>query len=169
MIAPSHGIIWRDHPLQIVHTYQEWAAQTPERSAVILYDTMWQGTRRMAEAIGEGLLSEEVPFKIYHMAISDRNDALTEVFRANAVIVGSPTLNNGLLPTITPILEDLRGLKFKNMIGAAFGSYGWSGESVKLIEGTCRTAPSRSWRRVCVPSGSRRRRIWRRAADSGER
>ncbi len=135
MIAPSHGIIWRDHPLQIVHTYQEWAAQTPERSAVILYDTMWQGTRRMAEAIGEGLLSEEVPFKIYHMAISDRNDALTEVFRANAVIVGSPTLNNGLLPTITPILEDLRGLKFKNKIGAAFGSYGWSGESVKLIEG----------------------------------
>ncbi len=135
MIAPSHGVIWRDNPLQIARAYQEWATQTPERSAVILYDTMWHGTRHMAEAIGEGLLSEGVPFKIYHMATSDRNDVLTEVFRANAVIVGSPTLNNGLLPTITPILEDLKGLKFKNKIGAAFGSYGWSGESVKIIEG----------------------------------
>jgi anaerobic nitric oxide reductase flavorubredoxin len=134
MIAPSHGVIWRQDPLQIVKKYQEWAAQVPEKSAVILYDTMWEGTRRMAEAVGEGLAAEGVPNKIFAMAISDRNDAITEVFKAKAVIVGSPTLNQGLLPTITPILEDLRGLKFQRKIGAAFGSYGWSGESVKLIE-----------------------------------
>jgi anaerobic nitric oxide reductase flavorubredoxin len=134
MIAPSHGVIWRQDPLQIVKKYQEWAAQVPEKSAVILYDTMWEGTRRMGEAVGEGLAAEGVPFKLFPMAISDRNDVITEVFKSKAVIVGSPTLNQGLIPTITPILEDLKGLKFQNKIGAAFGSYGWSGESVKLIE-----------------------------------
>jgi flavorubredoxin len=134
IIAPSHGVIWRRDPVQIVKKYMEWAAQKPEQSAVILYDTMWQATRRMAEAIGAGLAAEGVPYKLFHMAISDRNDVLTEIFQAKAVILGSPTLNNGLLPTITPIMEDLRGLKFQNKIGAAFGSYGWSGEGNKLIE-----------------------------------
>ena len=134
MIAPSHGVIWRKNPLQIVKKYQEWAAQIPERSAVILYDTMWEGTRRMAEAIGEGLAAEGVPYKTFHVAVSDRNDVITEVFKAKAVIIGSPTFNGGLLPTISPILEDLKGLRFRNKIGAAFGSYGWSGEGIRLIE-----------------------------------
>lgn len=134
MIAPSHGVIWRDAPLQIVRKYQEWAAQKPEPRAVILYDTMWHATRRMAEAIGDGLADVGVDHKILHAAATDRNDALVEVFRARTILVGSPTLNNGLLPTIAPILADLKGLKFKNKLGAAFGSYGWSGEGVKLIE-----------------------------------
>ncbi|MBM4463070.1 MAG: MBL fold metallo-hydrolase [Chloroflexi bacterium] len=134
MIAPSHGVIWRKDPLQIVKKYQYWAAQTPERSAVILYDTMWEGTRRMAEAIGDGLAAEGVPYKTFQMAVSDRNDVITEIFKAKAVIIGSPTFNGGLLPTISPILEDLRGLRFQKKIGAAFGSYGWSGEGVRLIE-----------------------------------
>ncbi len=134
MIAPSHGIIWRKDPLQIVEKYKEWAAQVPEKKAVILFDTMWEGTRKMAEAVGKGLADEGVAYKIFHMAVTDRNDVITEIFKAKAVLVGSPTLNQGLLPTIAPILEDLRGLKFQNKIGAAFGTYGWSGESVKIIE-----------------------------------
>jgi anaerobic nitric oxide reductase flavorubredoxin len=134
IIAPSHGIIWRKDPLQIVKKYQEWAAQHPEKSAVILYDTMWEGTRQMAEAIGQGLAANGVPYKMFHVAVSDRNDVITEVFKAKAIIVGSPTFNQGVLPTISPIFEDLKGLKFQNKIGAAFGSYGWSGESVKIIE-----------------------------------
>ena len=134
MIAPSHGVIWRKDPLQIVKKYQEWARQIPEKSAVILYDTMWEGTRKMAEAIGLGLSMAGVPYKIFFMAVSDRNDVITEIFKAKAIIVGSPTMNQGLLPTITPILEDIKGLKFQNKIGAAFGTYGWSGESVRLIE-----------------------------------
>jgi anaerobic nitric oxide reductase flavorubredoxin len=133
MIAPSHGIIWRKDPLQIVTKYREWADQKPEKRAVILYDTMWHGTRKMAEAAGEGLADEGVPFKLFHMATADRNDVLVDVFLSKAVLVGSPTLNMGLLPSIMPVLEDLRGLKFKNKIGAAFGSYGWSGEGVRLI------------------------------------
>jgi len=134
MIAPSHGIIWRREPLQIVRKYQEWAAQKPEKRALVLYDTMWRGTARMAEAIGDGLADEGVEHKLCHAAVTDRNDALVEVFRSKTLVIGSPTLNNGLLPTITPILEDIRGLKFRNKLGAAFGSYGWSGESVKIIE-----------------------------------
>jgi flavorubredoxin len=134
MIAPSHGVIWRDDPLQIVHKYREWAEQKALPRAVILYDTMWEATRKMAEAVGDGLRDEAVDFKLFHMAVADRNDVITEIFQSKAIIIGSPTLNNGLLPTISPILEDCRGLRFQNKIGAAFGSYGWSGESVRLIE-----------------------------------
>jgi anaerobic nitric oxide reductase flavorubredoxin len=134
MIAPSHGVIWRDEPMQIVEKYLQWAAQEPGPSAVILFDTMWNGTRRMAEAIGQGLADGGVDYKILHVGVTDRNDALVEVFKARTVIIGSPTLNGGLLPSITPILEGCRGLKFQNKIGAAFGSFGWSGESVRLIE-----------------------------------
>ena len=134
IIAPSHGVIWRKDPMQIVHRYQEWAAQRPGRQAVVLYDTMWEGTRRMAEAIGDGLGDKGIPYKLFHMATTDRNDALTEIFQAKAIIIGSPTLNRGLLPTVAPILEDIKGLHFRNRIGAAFGTYGWSGEAVKLIE-----------------------------------
>jgi len=141
MIAPSHGVLWRDDPLQIVKQYQTWAAQEPEPRAAILYDTMWNGTRRMAEAIGAGLADRDVDYKLVHAATTDRNDALVEVFRSRLIVVGSPTLNNDVLPTIAPLLYDLKGLKFKNKLGAAFGSYGWSGEAVKRIEahfGDCR-------------------------------
>jgi flavorubredoxin len=134
IIAPSHGVIWRSDPLQIVKKYQEWAHQAGEKTAVILYDTMWEATRKMAEAIAAGLSEEGVSAKLLHMAVSDRNDVIAEVFKSKAVIVGSPTLNGGLLPTITPVLEDLKGLKFQNKVGTAFGSYGWSGESLKIIQ-----------------------------------
>ncbi len=134
VIAPSHGVIWRKDPLQIVKKYQEWASQVPQKTAVIIYDTMWNATQRMAEAIGEGLASEGVPYKAFHMAVTDRNDVIAEIFKAKAIVIGSPTLNQGVLPTIAPILEDIRGLKFQNKIGAAFGSYGWAAQSVRIVE-----------------------------------
>jgi anaerobic nitric oxide reductase flavorubredoxin len=134
MIAPSHGVIWRQDPLQIVKKYQEWAAQVPEKTAVIVYDSMWDGTRHMAEAIGEGLAAAGIPYHMFYISTADRNDVITRLFKTKAIIIGSPTFNQGLLPTIAPILEDLNGLKFQNKIGAAFGCYGWSGESVKIIE-----------------------------------
>jgi flavorubredoxin len=134
MIAPSHGVLWRDEPIQIVEKYYQWARQEPEPTAVVLYDTMWNATRRMAEAIGEGLAEKNIDHKLFFMPICDRNVVVTEIFKAKAVVVGSPTLNNGLMPTITPILEDIKGHRFKNKIGGAFGSYGWSGEAVRQIE-----------------------------------
>ncbi|MFW5923594.1 MAG: flavodoxin domain-containing protein [Planctomycetota bacterium] len=134
MIAPSHGVIWRENPLQIVEKYQEWARQEPDERAAILYDSMWGGTERMAEAIGEGLKDEGVDYKLLRMSVTDRNDALVEVFRARTVIVGSPTFNKNVLPTMAPLCTELAGMGFKNKQGAAFGSYGWSGESVDRIE-----------------------------------
>jgi flavorubredoxin len=134
MIAPSHGIIWRKDPLQIIAKYQEWAAQKPEKRAAIIYDTMWEATRRMAEAIGNGLMDAGVDHKILHAAVTDRNDLLVDVFRSKTIVIGSPTLNNSVLSTIAPLLHDLKGLRFRNKLGAAFGSYGWSGEGVKVIE-----------------------------------
>lgn len=134
IIAPSHGVIWRKDPMQIVKKYTEWASQVPEKSAVIVYDTMWHGTRQMAEAIADGLAGEGVPAKLLLASVTDRNDIMVEIFKAKAVILGSPTFNRGLLPTIMAVLENMRGLDFKNKIGAAFGAYGWGGESVKLLE-----------------------------------
>lgn len=134
LICPSHGVLWRSEPLQIVHKYLEWAAQKPEPRAVILYDTMWNGTLRMAEAIGDGLADAGVPHKLIYAAGTDRNDALVDIFKARTLLVGSATMNNGLLPSLEPFLGEIKGLKFKNKLGAAFGTYGWSGEGVKLIE-----------------------------------
>lgn len=134
MIAPSHGVIWRDKPMQIVDHYRRWAAQEPPARALVLYDTMWHATEKMAEAIGNGLADVGVDHKLCHTAVTDRSDTIVEMFKSKTLIIGSPTFNNGVLPTIAPILEDLRGLKFKNKIGAAFGSYGWSGGSVRIIE-----------------------------------
>lgn len=134
IIAPSHGIIWRKDPMQIVSQYYEWALGKNDGSVVIIYDTMWKATEQMGQAIARGLEKEGVKYKFFNMAVCDRNDVLTEIFKTKGIIIGSPALNNGLLPTIMPILEDLKGLKFKNKVGAAFGSYGWSGENIKLIE-----------------------------------
>lgn len=87
MIAPSHGVIWRDDPLQIVKKYQEWASQVPQKTAVILYDSMWNGTGHMARAIGEGLASSNVTYRTFFMPTADRNDVLTEVFKAKLLLL----------------------------------------------------------------------------------
>lgn len=134
IIAPSHGVIWRKDPLQIVRKYQEWAHQVPAKTALIVYDTMWNATEKMAKAIAEGLIECGVDCKVCHAALSDSNDLMVDIFKAKLIVLGSCTHNNGILPSMAKILEEMRGLRFKNKIGAAFGSYGWSGESVRDIE-----------------------------------
>ena len=135
MICTSHGVIWRDNPLQIVTKYAEWAANYRENQVTIIYDTMWDGTRRMAEAIAGGILQTDpdVTVKLYNAARTDKNDIITEVFKSKAILVGSPTINRGILSAIAGLLEEIRGLGFKDKKAAAFGAYGWSGESVAMI------------------------------------
>ena len=133
MICPDHGIIWRKDPLKIISWYAEWAEQKPAKKAVIIYDTMWHSTEKMAEAIVAGLKEAGISAVPMNLRTWHRSDIITEVLDAAAVIVGSPTLNNGLFPTVSDFLTYMKGLKPKNKIGAAFGSYGWSGESVKII------------------------------------
>lgn len=135
MICPSHGVIWKDNPVQIIEKYLKWADNYQENQITIIYDTMWNATRRMAETIAEGILEAdpEVTVKIISTSKTDKTDVITEVFRSRAVVIGSPTVNGGCLYSIAGILELIRGMKFKNKKAAAFGSYGWSGETVKLI------------------------------------
>lgn len=135
MICPSHGVIWRKNPVQIVEQYLEWADSYQENQISIIYDTMWEGTRKMAEAIAEGIGKQDakVEVKLFNVAKKDKNDIITEVFKSKAILVGSPTINKGILTAIASILEEIRGLSFKSKKAAAFGSYGWSGESVQMI------------------------------------
>lgn len=135
MICTSHGIIWRDNPAQIVEKYLAWADNYQENQITLLYDTMWDSTRLMAEQIAAGIREADssVTVKLFNLAKTDKNDAITEVFKSKAVIMGSPTVNNGILVSVAALLEEIKGLKFKNKKAAAFGSYGWSGEAVKIV------------------------------------
>jgi flavorubredoxin len=133
MICPDHGIIWRKDPLKIIKAYVEWSEQKPKRKALVVYDTMWHSTEMMAEAIVDALGQEGVDVQPMHLRKWHRSDIMTEALDAGAIIVGSPTLNNGLFPTVSDLLTYMKGLKPQNKIGAAFGSYGWSGEATKLI------------------------------------
>jgi len=135
LICPSHGVIWKNGVQTIIDKYLKWSDAYQENQVTIIYDTMWQSTRLMAEAIADGIrsVSPDTMVKILNAAKEDKNDILTEVFKSKAILVGSPTINNGYSYAIGGILEMIRGLKFRKKKAAAFGTYGWSGESVKLI------------------------------------
>ena len=133
IICPDHGILWRKDPSKIINAYVEWSTQKPKRKAVVVYDTMWHSTETMAKAIVEALGEEGVDAKLMCLRKCDRSDIITEVLDAGAIIVGSPTLNNGLFPTVSDFLTYMKGLKPLNKLGAAFGSFGWSGEAAKLV------------------------------------
>ena len=136
MICTSHGVIWRDNPIQIIQKYIEWCQDYQENQITLLYDTMWQGTRRMAEAIIKGIreVDKEVNVKLLSTSKYDKNDILTEVFKSKAILVGSPTIGRGILSSIAEIMEMIKGLRFKNKKASSFGCYGWSGESVKVLK-----------------------------------
>lgn len=135
IICPSHGVIWRDNPMQIVELYAKWADNYQENQVTIIYDTMWNSTKRMAEAIAQGIKSNDhtLRIKLFNIAMSDRNDVITEIFKSKVVLFGSSTINKGILSHIAGLLEEVKGLGFKGKKAAAFGSYGWSGESVDIL------------------------------------
>ena len=135
MICPSHGIIWRQDPLQIVNRYLQWSQAYQEDQITIIYDTMWNGTRRMAEAIAAGVRQADgnTNVKLYNAAKTDKNDVLSQIFKSKAIVVGSPTVNRSILASMVALMDMAKGLAFKNKKAAAFGTYGWSGESVQLL------------------------------------
>ncbi len=135
LICPSHGVIWKNNPAQIVEHYLRWAGNYQENQITLVYDTMWNSTRKMAEAIAAGIrrADADITVKLINAAKQDKNDIITEVFRSKAVLLGSSTINNGYLFSIGGLLEMMKGLKFKEKSAAAFGSYGWSGEAVKQL------------------------------------
>ena len=135
IIATSHGVIWRDKPMQIVEKYAKWADDYQENQISVIYDTMWNGTKELAERIAEGigLADTDVTVKLFNLAKNDDNDVITEVFKSKTVVVGSPTVGNSVLHSVAGFMHLMKGLKFKNKKAAAFGCYGWSGEGTKVI------------------------------------
>ena len=140
MIAPSHGIIWRSNPMKIVEAYLRWAKGDAKKKVLVVYDSMWGSTEKMAKAIIEGIQSEGVETMLFRLPVSDRGDVIKELLETRGLLIGSATINNNILPTVAPFLEELRGLKPRGKIAAAFGSYGWGGGALKTIEETLKQA-----------------------------
>lgn len=134
MIAPSHGIIWRKDPMKIVSAYVSWARNDTKKKVVVVYETMWDSTEKMARSIAEGLADGGVDVKLFDIAQTDSTEVVKEMLDAKGYIVGSSTHDNGMLNHIAGFLEFLKGLKPKNRISSAFGSYGWTGGAVASIE-----------------------------------
>ncbi len=143
VIAPSHGLIWRDDPTKIVKAYLRWARGEARDKTLVVYDTMWGSTEKMAEAIVDGISSEGVETVLFRLPFSDRGDIIKELLEAKGLLIGSSTINNGVLSSVAPFLEEMRGLRPRNKIAAAFGSYGWGGGAVKIIEETLEKAGMR--------------------------
>jgi len=134
IIAPDHGPIWRKDINKIISLYQKWATQKPTKKAVVVYDTMWGSTDKMARSIVDGLIAGGLKAEAMCLKANHRSDIVTEVLDAGALIVGSPTINSNMFPSVADVLYYLKGLRPQNLIGAVFGSYGWSGEAVRQIK-----------------------------------
>jgi flavorubredoxin len=133
MIAPVHGIIWRKDPGWVVKAYLDMADGKADERAVVIYDTMWHGTQKMAHSIVEGIREEGLDVKVLDLKATPTSEAIKEFWRARGVLIGSPTLNNTMLPKVGEFLIYLKGLRPKNRILGAFGSFGWAGGAVKEI------------------------------------
>lgn len=133
MIAPDHGIIWRTHLDKILEAYDDWSQNKAGNRALIIYDSMWHSTEKMAHAVAAGVERSGLRTKLINLKVHHRSDVMTDILSANTIILGCSTLNNGLLPRMAGFLMYMRGLKPANKYGASFGSFGWSGEAVKLM------------------------------------
>jgi flavorubredoxin len=131
IIAPSHGIIWRKDPSKIINAYLNWSSGAAKQKAVVVFDTMWGSTDKMARAIADGITSGGVEAKLLKLRATDNTDVVTEILEAKAVVVGSPTLNNQMFPSLGAFLTYITGLKPKGKLWGFFGSYGWGGGAVK--------------------------------------
>lgn len=133
MIAPAHGIVWRSHAADILSRYAVYTSDMPQERAVVVYDSMWGSTEKMATAIVDGFAAAGVPARLYDLKANHISDIMTEVMKAAYIVVGSPTLNNGMMPTVAAFLCYMKGLAPKNKKAFAFGSYGWGGQSIALV------------------------------------
>lgn len=135
IIAPSHGVIWRDNPTQIVEAYAKWSDHYEEDQYTVVYDTMWNGTEQLAHQLAKDLaeLAPEARVKVFNLAKADKNDVMTEVFKSKGIAVGSPTVGNSILSSVAGWLHFLKEMKLKGKKAAVFGCYGWSGEGPKVL------------------------------------
>jgi flavorubredoxin len=134
MIAPSHGVIWRTHIPKILKEYKKWANFKTENKALIVYDSMWGSTEKIAKALEEGINETGLSVTLRNLKDSHISDVITDVLTSKMVLLGSPTLNNGMMPSMGGFLTYMKGLRPRDRIGFVFGSYGWGGQAVGEIE-----------------------------------
>jgi len=134
-IACSHGVIWRKYVSEIVSAYADWPVCKAVPKVLVIYDTMWESTEIMARAVLEGVAAEGVDCRLLRVSKNDLTDLATEMLDTACVAVGSPTLNNGMLPTVAEFLTYIAGLKPTGKAGLAFGSHGWSGGGAEQAAG----------------------------------
>jgi flavorubredoxin len=133
MIAPSHGIIWRKDPGRIIKAYDQWSRYEAGNKVSVVFDTMWQSTEKMGRTLAEFFMSKGIEVKLMKLRQWHRSDIMAEILDSKAVCIGSPTLHRNLFPTVADLLCYMKGLKPQKKVAAAFGSYGWSGESMQLV------------------------------------
>jgi len=131
MIAPDHGVIWRANPQKVVQMYLDMANGKADLRVPIIYDTMWQSTEKMTLPISQGIEDEDVECKVIKLRATPMSIAIKEFWKSRGCLLGTPTLNNIMYPTVAEFLTHLRGLRPKDRIVGAFGSYGWGGGAVK--------------------------------------
>jgi flavorubredoxin len=131
MIAPDHGIIWKRDPGKILQMYLDMADDKADLRVVIVYDTMWHSTEHMTIPIMEGIKAAGIDAEVVKLRSTPMSVAIKRVWESRAMLIGTPTLNNIMFPTVAEFLTHLRGLRPKNRLAGAFGSYGWGGGAVK--------------------------------------
>lgn len=134
MILPDHGPVIRKNVERIIGLYDKWSKQAREKKAVIAFDTMWGSTAVMARVIADGIAEKGIDVRVMPLSASHRSDVATEMLDAGALLIGSPMFNRNIFPTVADVLVYLKGLAPKNLIGAAFGSYGWGGGLLKQLD-----------------------------------
>jgi flavorubredoxin len=134
MIAPSHGVIWRSHIKDIMDKYAFWGQGKAKDKVLVVYDSMWGATERMAKAMWEGAAKAGVDARLYKSVPTENSRIVAELLDAAGALFGSPTLNYGMMPSIGGLLIYLKGLKPAGRLAATFGTYGWSGGAQKDME-----------------------------------
>ncbi|NQT46273.1 MAG: FprA family A-type flavoprotein [Candidatus Omnitrophica bacterium] len=155
MIAPSHGLVWRKNLGHIIKLYKKWSGNACDNKAVVIYDTMWGTTEKMAFVVKKVFEEKGIPCQMESLQKKHISDIMTHILSAKYISVGSPTLNNGMLPTVAAFLTYMKGLAPKNRVGIAFGSYGWGGQAVgeieKVMEGCKFQVPQKGLKIQYVP------------------
>jgi anaerobic nitric oxide reductase flavorubredoxin len=131
MIAPDHGVIWRSSPQKVMEDYLGMANGRAALRVAIIYDTMWHSTERMTIPLMQGIKDEGVDCKVIKLRATPMSGAIKEFWKSRGCLVGTPTLNNIMFPSVAEFMTHLRGLRPQNRITGAFGSYGWGGGAVK--------------------------------------
>ncbi|MDR2387938.1 MAG: MBL fold metallo-hydrolase [Deltaproteobacteria bacterium] len=139
ILCPDHGFIWRQNPGRILELYSQWVQQKPSQKAVIVFDTMWHSTEFMARVLTDYMAGQGIETRYHSLKNTHRSEVATDCYEAAAIIIGTPTINNQLFPSVSDFITYIKSLKFKNKIGGAFGSYGWSGEGAKLVQSELKT------------------------------